>query len=139
MADGRRVDNTEILKKNQLLCLCRFIRLVSLRFAYYSVLTSIPMNIKMIQSNGKTVLVTGGAGYIGSHCIVSLQEAGYKVIALDNFANAVCGPENQPLPLKRVEKITGIPVTFYKCDLLDTESVNKIFQLVSCVWSSLTN
>ncbi|KAJ6642512.1 UDP-glucose 4-epimerase [Pseudolycoriella hygida] len=43
---------------------------------------------KMIQSNGKTVLVTDGAGYIGSHCTVVLQEAGYKVIALDNFNNS---------------------------------------------------
>lgn len=89
------------------------------------------MNIKMIKSNGKTVLVTGGTGYIGSHCIVSLQLAGYKVIALDNFANSVSGTDNQPLPLIRVEKITGQPVTFYKCDLLDNDNLNKIFQLVS--------
>lgn len=89
------------------------------------------MNIKMIKSNGKTVLVTGGTGYIGSHVVVSLQLAGYKVVALDNFANSVCGPNNQPLPLLRVEKITGQPVTFYKCDLLDIDNLNKIFQLVS--------
>lgn len=85
----------------------------------------------MIKSNGKTVLVTGGTGYIGSHCIVSLQLAGYKVVALDNFANSVSGTDNQPLPLLRVEQITGQAVTFYKCDLLDIDSLNKIFQLVS--------
>lgn len=85
----------------------------------------------MIQLNGKTVLVTGGAGYIGSHCIVSLQNAGYKVIALDNFANSVCNNDNQPLAIKRCEKITGQPITFYKCDLLDVDAVNKIFELVS--------
>jgi len=83
----------------------------------------------MIQSNGKTVLVTGGAGYIGSHCIVSLQNAGYKVIALDNFANSVSNNDNQPMAIKRVEKITGQPVIFYQCDLLDIESVEEIFEM----------
>lgn len=87
----------------------------------------------MIQSNGKTVLVTGGAGYIGSHCIVSLQNAGYKVIALDNFANSVSSNDNQPMAIKRVEKITGQPVIFYQCDLLDIESVEKIFEMVNLV------
>ena len=37
--------------------------------------------------SGKTVFVTGGAGYIGSHCLVDLLNAGYQVIAIDNFAN----------------------------------------------------
>lgn len=85
----------------------------------------------MVQSNGKTVLVTGGAGYIGSHCVVTLQEAGYEVIALDNFANSVTDDQNDSLALKRVEKITGKPVIFYKCDLLDTEYLDKIFRNVS--------
>lgn len=85
----------------------------------------------MSQSNGKTVLVTGGAGYIGSHCVVTLQEAGYEVIALDNFANSVDDGSDGSLALKRVEKITGKPVTFYKCDLLDTAHLNKIFENVS--------
>ncbi len=39
----------------------------------------------------KTILVTGGAGYIGSHCILSLLENGFEVIALDNFANSAKG------------------------------------------------
>ena len=87
----------------------------------------------MINSNGKTVLVTGGAGYIGSHCVVTLQEAGYKVIALDNFANSVNGDQDEALALKRVEKITGQSINFYKCDLLDTDHMDKIFRLVSIV------
>lgn len=91
------------------------------------------MNIKMIQSNGKTVLVTGGAGYIGSHCIVSLQNAGYKVISLDNFANSVSSVDNQPMAIKRVEKITGQSVIFYECDLLNVECLNKIFETVSFI------
>lgn len=83
------------------------------------------------QSNGKTVLVTGGAGYIGSHCVVTLQEVGYNVIALDNFANSVNDGHDGSIALKRVEKITGKPVTFYKCDLLNTAQLEKIFQNVS--------
>lgn len=85
----------------------------------------------MSTSNGKTVLVTGGAGYIGSHCVVTLQEAGYEVIALDNFTNSVDDGCDGSLALKRVEKITGQPVKFYKCDLLDTVHLEKIFQSVS--------
>lgn len=85
----------------------------------------------MAQPNGKTVLVTGGAGYIGSHCIVTLQEAGYNVIALDNFANSVDDGHDGSIALKRVEKITGQPVIFSRCDLLDTIELEKIFQNVS--------
>lgn len=92
----------------------------------------------MAQSNGKTVLVTGGAGYIGSHCVVTLQEAGYEVIALDNFANSVDDGHDGSLALKRVEKITGKPVTFYKCDLLDTVLLKKIFENVSIKCSRLS-
>lgn len=83
-----------------------------------------------ITSNGKTVLVTGGAGYIGSHCVVTLQEAGYEVVALDNFTNSVTGTKNESLALKRVEQITGKSIAFYKCDLLDTQSIEDIFQQV---------
>lgn len=74
----------------------------------------------------KNVLVTGGAGYIGSHCVVDLLENGYTVIAIDNFANAV-GDEQGSAALKRVEQITGKTVTFYKCDLLDKEKLKSIF------------
>ncbi|XP_055677838.1 UDP-glucose 4-epimerase-like [Lutzomyia longipalpis] len=79
-------------------------------------------------SNGKTVLVTGGAGYIGSHCVVSLQEAGYQVIALDNFANAVNNFKNESVALQRVAQITGKTVDFHRCDLLDLEALDQIFQ-----------
>lgn len=85
----------------------------------------------MIQSNGKTVLVTGGAGYIASHCVITLQEAGYSVIALDCFANSVKNEMDASLALLRVEQITGKSVTFYKADLLDTPLLSKIFQNVS--------
>ncbi|XP_014259864.1 UDP-glucose 4-epimerase-like [Cimex lectularius] len=82
----------------------------------------------------KTVFVTGGAGYIGSHCIVELLEAGYNVVAVDNFSNSVC-ENGEAISLKRVESITGKPVKFYKCDLLDKEKLNSIFQKykIDCV------
>ena len=68
-----------------------------------------------------TILVTGGAGYIGSHTCVELQNAGYDVVVLDNLSNA------SEKSLQRVEALTGKPVTFYKGDILDRDILNKIF------------
>lgn len=68
-----------------------------------------------------TILVTGGAGYIGSHTVVELQKAGYGVVVLDNLSNA------SEKSLERVEKITGKPVTFYKADILDRDALNAVF------------
>jgi UDP-glucose 4-epimerase len=79
----------------------------------------------------KTVFVTGGAGYIGSHCIVELLDAGYSVIAVDNFANSVNGECGEAPSLQRVERITGKAVTFYQCDLLDKPRLEEIFGEVS--------
>ena len=67
------------------------------------------------------VLVTGGAGYIGSHTVVELQNAGYDVVVLDNLSNA------SEKALDRVSKITGKPVKFYKADILDRDALNDIF------------
>lgn len=67
------------------------------------------------------ILVTGGAGYIGSHTVVELQEAGYDVVVVDNLSNS------SEVSLKRVEKITGKPVRFYKTDILDREGLEEIF------------
>lgn len=72
-------------------------------------------------AQGKTVLVTGGTGYIGSHCIVELLEAGYDVVTVDNLTNSRSGA------LRRVQDITGKKVTFYQCDLLDAEAVENVF------------
>ncbi|PSN44463.1 UDP-glucose 4-epimerase [Blattella germanica] len=86
-------------------------------------------------SSWSTVFVTGGAGYIGSHCIVELLEAGYSVIAVDNFANSVNGEQGDAPSLKRVEQITGKTVTFYQCDLLDKPRLEQIFNdhKIDCV------
>lgn len=81
----------------------------------------------------RTIFVTGGAGYIGSHCIVELLECGYDVVAIDNFANSVTETDGESAALKRVEQITGKKVTFYNCDLLDREKLETVFNQVSCL------
>lgn len=68
-----------------------------------------------------TILVTGGAGYIGSHTCIELMDAGYDVIVLDNLYNS------SEKALERVEQISGKKVKFYKADILDKEAMNKIF------------
>ena len=76
------------------------------------------------------ILVTGGAGFIGSHTVVELQNAGYDVVVVDNLSNA------SVKSLQRVEKITGRPVTFYKEDILDRKALEKIFdqeEIDSCI------
>jgi len=70
----------------------------------------------------KNILVTGGCGFIGSHTVVELLDAGYNVIVIDNLSNS-----NEEA-LKRVEKITGKSVKFYKEDLLNIEALFNIFQ-----------
>ncbi len=67
------------------------------------------------------ILVTGGAGYIGSHTVVELQNAGYDVVVCDNLCNS------SRKSLERVEKITGKPVKFYYADILDYDAMDEIF------------
>ena len=67
------------------------------------------------------VLVTGGAGYIGSHTCVELLNAGHEVAVFDNFYNSSMES------IKRVEKITGKSVKFYEADMLDSAAMDKIF------------
>ncbi len=66
------------------------------------------------------ILVTGGAGYIGSHTIVELVNAGHSVIVVDNLANS------SEEALKRVEHITGKPVPFFKTDIRDREGLSAV-------------
>ena len=67
------------------------------------------------------ILVTGGAGFIGSHTVVELQEAGYDVVVLDNLSNS------SRKSLERVEAITGKKAPFYEADILDREALTEIF------------
>ncbi len=76
------------------------------------------------------ILVTGGAGYIGSHTVVELQNSGYDVVVVDNLSNS-CKES-----LVRVEKITGKPVKFYEVDILDREGLENVFKnekIDSCI------
>ena len=67
------------------------------------------------------ILVTGGAGFIGSHTVVELQNAGYDVVVVDNLVNA------SAKVIGRVEAITGKKVPFYETDIRDREGLTKIF------------
>ena len=67
------------------------------------------------------ILVTGGAGYIGSHTSVELLESGYEIVIIDNFLNS------KPESLKRIKQITGKDFKFYEVDLLDKEALDKVF------------
>ncbi len=72
-----------------------------------------------------SILVAGGAGYIGSHTCVELLNAGYDVVVVDNLYNS------SEEALRRVEKITGKKVTFYKADLLDKAAIEHVFDVES--------
>lgn len=67
------------------------------------------------------ILVTGGAGYIGSHTCVELLNSGYEVIVVDNFSNS------NPESLKRVQEITGKHLKLYEVDILEKVALQKIF------------
>ena len=68
------------------------------------------------------ILVTGGAGYIGSHTCVELLDAGYEVVVVDNLVNS------SRESLKRVEEITGKSLRFYEVDLLNQKALTKVFK-----------
>jgi UDP-glucose 4-epimerase len=67
------------------------------------------------------ILVTGGAGYIGSHTCVELLNGGHEIVVLDNFLNS------KPDSLKRITKITGKDCKFYNVDLLDYSAIDSVF------------
>ncbi len=76
------------------------------------------------------ILVTGGTGYIGSHTVVELQNAGYDVVVLDNLSNS------SAKSLDRVKAITGKDVTFYEGDIRDRKVLERIFdneKIDSCI------
>ena len=68
------------------------------------------------------ILLTGGAGYIGTHTAVELLSEGYEVVVVDNYANS------SPESLSRVEKITGKTLVSYEADVCDKDALRKIFK-----------
>ncbi|HLR89238.1 MAG TPA: UDP-glucose 4-epimerase GalE [Atopostipes sp.] len=68
------------------------------------------------------ILVTGGAGYIGSHTVVELLNNDQEVVIVDDFSNA------HPTVLDRIKELTGKSFTFYELNLLDKEGLQKVFQ-----------
>lgn len=73
-------------------------------------------------SNHKTVLVTGAAGYIGSHACIELLAAGYALVAVDNLSNS------SPESIKRVERISGKSITFYEADVQDRAAMTALLR-----------
>ena len=70
----------------------------------------------------ETILITGGAGFIGSHTAVEVLESGYNVVIVDNFSNS------KPEVLDKIRQITGKDFKFYEEDLLNFEGISKIFE-----------
>ena len=70
----------------------------------------------------KNILITGGAGYIGSHVSVELLNKNYNVIIYDNLTNS------SKISIKRVEEITGKNITFYEADILDEKKLSEVFE-----------
>jgi UDP-glucose 4-epimerase len=70
----------------------------------------------------QTLLITGGAGYIGSHACVELLGAGYEIVVIDNFSNS------KPAVLERVEKISGRALTFLEVDTRDRSALRDVFR-----------
>ena len=76
------------------------------------------------------VLVTGGTGFIGSHTVVELINAGYEPVILDNLSNSSIKV------LDRIEELTGKRPIFYEADMLDEDALNRIFdneKIESCI------
>jgi len=71
------------------------------------------------------ILVTGGAGYIGSHTCLELLQAGFEVIVVDNLSNS------KEASLKRVQELTGKTLSFHKVDLLDKKALSAVFDKYS--------
>lgn len=70
----------------------------------------------------QNILITGGAGYIGSHTCVELLAAGYDLVVIDNFSNS------KPDVLRRVEQISGRTLTFEEVDIRDRGALRDVFR-----------
>ena len=74
----------------------------------------------------KNIFITGGAGYIGSHCVLSLIKHGYAPVILDNFSNS------SKVTIKKLEKIDKKKIIFYDVDLKNKKKLKTIFERHNC-------
>ena len=74
----------------------------------------------------RNIFITGGAGYIGSHCVVSLVKNNFNPIILDNFSNSHQGI------IKKLEKITNKKITFFNVDIRNKKKLRSIFKKNTC-------
>ena len=78
--------------------------------------------IVIFKMKNKKILVTGGAGYIGSHCVISLVNSGYHPIVIDNFCNS------KKTVFKKIKQITKKNIKYYYLDLRDKKKLNQVFK-----------
>ncbi|KAJ1646449.1 hypothetical protein IWQ61_010199 [Dispira simplex] len=81
-----------------------------------------PISFPELQGQKPVILVTGGAGFIGSHTLVELVESGYDVVVVDNLVNSCTKA------LRRVEKIVGRNIDFHNVDVCDAEALDNVFE-----------
>lgn len=74
-----------------------------------------------MEVNFMSILITGGAGYIGSHTCIELLNAGHEVMVIDNFLNS------KPEALERVQQVTRKPIKIYQMNIMEQEKLEKIF------------
>jgi len=93
-----------------------------------------------MSGTGYTVLVTGGAGYVGSHCVLELLKEDFNVRCIDNFVNCQKGTDKYPESISRVQALTGKDVKFYEADITCKDSLRQVFakshqggQKIDCV------
>src|SRR5215208_6663625 len=80
-----------------------------------------PTTHRVERPSSKSVLVTGGLGYIGSHTCVALAGAGYRLVVVDNLSNS----KQSVLP--RLKELSGADIEFHRLDLRDRDALEKIF------------
>lgn len=82
------------------------------------------------------ILITGGAGYVGSHTVIDLLKNGHEVVVVDNLCNTYCAKgEALPESLKRAQEITGRSVVFYDVDIRNKDDLVTVFKNVRfCVY-----
>lgn len=79
-----------------------------------------------------SILLAGGAGYIGSHTAVELLSAGYDIVIADNYSNS------KPEAVRRIKQITGKSFPMYEVDICDGEALSKVFERSISIRSSIS-